>query len=795
MNNNVSRRDALRLGATAATLPAVAPVAAAAPAEAAAPAGAAGAAEPGARAVAPYVGAGSTAPVRPFRLREVRLGDGVFAAKRDLMLNFARQYDQRRFLVLFNRNAGRPNPPGVTVPGGWEDGGLLSGHWAGHFMTLLAQCHAATGEQVFADRLGWMVAELAACQEAIGAKGLSTHPGYLGAIPEDAVLRLGPPRFAVYGGDPNTNTWAAWYTQHKIMRGLLDAYTLTGNEGAFQVVRTMADWAHLALTLGDVRHPDYAGPITRDDLNFMWDTYIAGESGGANEVFAEMYALTGDGKHLDTARLFDNRESLFDACVNNKDILVTTDETRPGRRRPNALHANQHVPQFVGYLRIYERAGGGDYHTAAKNFFGMVVPHRMFAHGGTGSQFLPRPGGAAGNSNSELFQPSGDVGRNLLGGQYVTRGQTVTITGNGAEGCTTYNLVKLARNLFLHEQDPGYLDYCERALVNHVLGNRSDSTSVSNPQVTYFLPPFCGGGRSYGNTGTCDGGTAPESHTKHQESIYFRSADDSTLWVNLYIASTLDWADRGFTVTQRTDFPREQATRLTVDGSGPLTIKLRVPSWAGRGFTVKVNGAAHDTGRVGGPTGGYLTISRSWTPGDTVEISMPFSLRVERAIDEPSVQSLFYGPVLLPVLGDPIGEPPERRFIEFSFYKHLKRDGDLSRVVIPAGTVNHFTTHGRTLRPLYIGDTRNQHLYFRRVEPDVVFGSIGTGVANDAIRDEEGLTFLDRLWEGAPFATHGEFVRRAEEVTGDWLRADRHTSRQRRAILTAAASAEQELRP
>ena len=207
---------------------------------------------------------------------------------------------------------------------------------------------------------------IVAARQGGAADWIPTHPGYLGAIPEDAVLRLGPPRWAVYGGNADTNTWAPWYTQHKIMRGLLDAYYHTGNAQARDVVVKMADWAHLALTVGDKNHPDYPGPLTRDNLNYMWDLYIAGEFGGANEVFPEIYALTGDAKHLATAKCFDNRESLFGACVDNRDILVVTPQNRPGRRRPERLHANTHVPQFVGYLRVFEHTGDQEYFTAAE---------------------------------------------------------------------------------------------------------------------------------------------------------------------------------------------------------------------------------------------------------------------------------------------------------------------------------------------------------------------------------------------------------------------------------------------
>ncbi|MGP4014912.1 glycoside hydrolase family 127 protein [Saccharopolyspora sp. 5N708] len=734
----------------------------------------------------PDVGAGSTAPIRPFTLNQVALGPGLFQQKRDLMKNFIRHYDHRRFLVLFNNTAGRPNPPGLAVPGGWEDGGLLSGHWAGHYLTALAQSHVDQDEQVFKDKLDWMVGELGECQDAL--MGKTVHPGYLGALPEDVVLRAGPPRFAQYGGDLSTNTWAPWYTQHKIMRGLLDAFALTGSQRALEIALGMADWAHLALTLGDVRHPDYPGSVTRDDLNLMWDTYIAGEYGGANEVFAEICTLTGDDRHLQTAKCFDNRESLFGACVDNRDILVTTDATRPGRRRPNRLHANTHVPNFVGYLRIFERTGEEEYRVAAKNFFGMVVPHRMFAHGGTSGNY---PGS---NDNPEMFQNRDNVA-NAIG-------------STGAESCTTYNLLKLARNLFFFDPDPAYLDYYERGLVNMIAGQRADTDTVEDPQLVYFQPLTPGSSRDYGNTGTCCGGTGMENHTKYQETIYFRSADGSTLWVNLYAASTLTWADRGFTVTQRTDFPRDHRTTLTVHGSGPLDIKLRVPGWVSdtpRGFVVLVNGRP----AAGSPArpGSYLTLSRTWSPGDTIEVSMPFAIRIERAIDRPDTQSIFWGPLLMPILGD----PGAGSFRELTLYRYLKLDGDYSTAAITPSGDQTFTTAGLTLRPHYVGDAQPQSPYFRRVEPDVVFGTINTGVPNRKRDDnlpnydvpvqgvdspgDDGLTFLDVVWDAAPFASHGDFVRRVKQTADDWVSAGLFSGVERDTVIRYAAEAERELRP
>ena len=102
---------------------------------------------------------------------------------------------------------------------------------------------------------------------------------------------------------------------------------------------------------------------------------------------------------------------------------------------------------------------------------------------------------------------------------------------------------------------------------------------------------------------TCCGGTGLENHTKYQETIYLKSADGTALWVNLYAASTLTWAEKGFTVTQQTTYPRADSTRLAIDGTGRLDLKLRVPGWVRKGFFVTVNGVA-ETVKVTGTAAG-----------------------------------------------------------------------------------------------------------------------------------------------------------------------------------------------
>ncbi|KAI2634027.1 hypothetical protein GGS21DRAFT_124975 [Xylaria nigripes] len=751
------------------------------------------------------LGPGSTAPVRPFRLNQVRLGDGLMQEKRDRVKSFLRSYDTRKFLVLFNNQAGRPNPEGVTPPGGWEDGGLLSGHWAGHYMTILSQAYADQGEEIFKNRLDWMINELAICQDAIttrmvkgagsgDANWVPTYPGYLGALPEDTVLRLGPPRWAVYGGDLDTNTWAPWYIQHKIMRGLLDAYYNTNNTQAIKVAKTMANWAHLAITLGDKNHPDYPGKLTRDDLNYMWDLYIGGEYGGVNEVLPEIFQITGDARYMQTAKAFDNRESLFSAALRNDDILVVNADKIPGRRRPQRLHANQHIPQFIGYMRIYEQGGGDDYFTTAKNFYDWMVPHRQFAQGGIDGAY---PGS---DGNGELFQNRDNI--------------AYAMEPNGAETCPVYNTLKLARNLFLHDHNATYMDSYERGLFNQISGSRADTDDVSDPQITYYQQLTPGTSRDFGNTGTCCGGTGMESHTKYQETVYLRSADDSTLWINLFIPSTLNWAEKGFVVKQETNFPREGTAKFTITGRGRLDINIRVPAWAVKGFKVTVNGHAQKDKEA--QPGSYLTLSRVWKTGDVIELDMPFSIRIERAPDRPDTQAIMWGPLVVQIVGNTTSD--NDGFPAASLYQYLKRDGDYLRAAIKrTGSTKTgdplFTIADGNLpaRPYYIADSQPVSSYFRRIEPTVVFGSINTYVPNRKRNDglpnydvpvegipspgTDGPTFLDLVWDQAPFSTHHLFVEAVTSVADQFVHAGTYSALERNTIVLKAKQAEKELAP
>jgi len=222
-----------------------------------------------------------------------------------------------------------------------------------------------------------------------------------------------------------------------------------------------------------------------------------------------------------------------------------------------------------------------------------------------------------------------------------------------------------------------------------------------------------------------------------------------------------------------------------------------VPSWVRKGFAVRVNGAAQ---RLDAKPGTYVTLSRTWRAGDRIEISMPFTFRAERTIDNPAVQSIFYGPTLLAVQHEAVGQNLETGLIKMSFYPHVKLDGDLAPAMTPGTAPLQFTTGGYTLAPFFVADpsadaesrnTAPYHVYMRRDEPQIVFRSIDSGVPNRA--REDGLTFLDELWSEAPFANHKQFMTAVNRIAGTWQQAGRLSATERSAVVAAAGKAEREL--
>jgi uncharacterized protein len=568
-----------------------------------------------------------------------------FIENRNKFLHGLSQSNPDDFLYMFRNTFGQKQPKGAEPLGVWDSQGTkLRGHATGHYLTAIAQAYASTAydpqlQAGFAAKMEYMVNVLydlsqlsgkaktpggecvtdplavppvagsAGFNSDLSEEGIRTDYwnwglGYISAYPPDQFIML--ESGAGYGTD-NNKVWAPYYTLHKILAGLMDIYEVSGNEKAMVIVKGMGDWVHARLE-----------KLPTERLIGMWNSYIAGEYGGMNEAMARLYRLSGNEKYMETAKIFDNIRLFFGDASHTHGLAKNVDLLR-------GLHANQHIPQIVGAIEVYRNSKDPEYYHIADNFWNMTVNDYMYSIGGVA--------GASNPANAEVFtaQPS-----TLYENGFSEGGQNET--------CATYNMLKLSRNLFLYDHRADLMDYYERGLYNHILA----SVAEDSPANTYHVPLRPGSVKHFGNPDmrgfTCCNGTALESSTKLQNTIYLRSTDNKALYVNLFVPSTLNWEEKKVTVTQKTSFPKEDFTLLTINGNTEFELKVRVPSWAKKGFSVKINGKDEN---VSAEPGTYLSISRLWKDGDEIELRMLFSFHLEPVMDQQNIASLFYGPVLL----------------------------------------------------------------------------------------------------------------------------------------------------
>jgi uncharacterized protein len=577
--------------------------------------------------------------------RNTRGQETPFIRNRDKFIRGLAASNPDNFLYNFRDAFGQAQPAGVQQLEGWDNQTTrLRGHATGHYLTAIAQAYASTtyDEALRANFLGKMnylidtlhdlsrksgrpakdggpsVADPTAVPPGSGRKGYDSNlragairtdyenwgVGFISGYPPDQFIML--EKGATYGTQ-DTQIWAPYYTLHKILSGLLDSYEVAGNKKALEVARGMGAWTYARLAA-----------LPSDTRISMWNRYIAGEYGGMNEVMARLFRLTGDKQFLECAKLFDNTSVFFGNASRDGGLAKNVDTIR-------GKHANQHIPQITGALETFRGTKELPYYQIATNFWDIVNRGYMYSIGGVA--------GARNPNNAECFTA-----------QPGTLWENGFANGGQNETCATYNLLKLDRQLFMYDQTAKYMDHYERALYNHILASVAEDDAGN----TYHVPLNPGAQKRFGNAKmngfTCCNGTALESNTKLQDSIYFRSADNRALYVNLFVPSTLTWSERNVVVQQMTDFPYADTTRLIVKGSGQFDIKVRVPRWATRGFFVTINGREQPLKAVPGT---YVTIGRNWLANDTVELRMPLGFSLDHVVDQPNVASIFYGPVLL----------------------------------------------------------------------------------------------------------------------------------------------------
>lgn len=610
-----------------------------------------------------------------FSLADVSIdGDNRLTHNRDEALREICSWDVTQQLYNYRDTYGL-STEGYTKSDGWDSPDTkLKGHGSGHYMSAIAQAYAvATNPEqkaILRRNITRMVNELRECQEKTFVynkelkrnweardfapeaelremKGTWTafdeykkHPelygyGYINAIPAQHCVLI-----EMYRAYNNSDwVWAPYYSVHKQLAGLIDIATYFDDkeicDKALLIAKDMGLWVWNRMHYRTYVKQDgtqderRAKPGNRYE---MWDMYIAGEVGGMSESLARLSEMVSNpdekAKLLEAANCFD-APKFYDPLSKNIDDIRTR-------------HANQHIPMIIGALRSYKSNQKPYYYNLAENFWRLVQGRYMYAMGGVG--------------NGEMFrQPYTQILSMATNG--LQEGESEAYPDIN-ETCCAYNLVKLSKDLNCYNPDNAqYLDYIERTLYNQIIG----SLNPDQYQTCYQYAVGLNATKPFGNEtpqSTCCGGTGSENHTKYQQSAYF--ANDHTLWVGLYMPTTLHWKEKGVTIKQDCLWPSQHSAIKITEGEGDFTLKLRVPYWATQGFSIKVNGK--EVAKSYQPSTYVELEQKHWKVGDVVEIDMPFSKHIEYGADKLSsdvasldgtplktswVGTLMYGPLVM----------------------------------------------------------------------------------------------------------------------------------------------------
>ncbi len=519
-------------------------------------------------------------PVRAYGvpLQDVRLLDSPFKTAMEADKTYLQFLQPDRLLNRFHLNAGLPAKG--EIYGGWEAMDI-SGFSFGHYLSAMAMLYAATGDTEMKTKTDYCINELKRCQDARGS-------GYVGGIPNEDRLWDEVAKGNIRTGHPFdlNGVWVPWYNLHKLLAGLLDVYLYTGNETAKTVAVNFANWIYEKF---------------KNLTEAQWQIILSCEFGGMNDALYNLYALTGENKHLQMAEKFYHHAVL--------DPLAASQDQFKG------LHANTQIPKIIGVARNYELSGSKRDSTIANFFWETVVHAHSYCIGG--------------NSNYEFFHQSHNLSEQL--------------STNAAETCNTYNMLKLTQHLFAQQADAKLMDYYEKALYNHILASQNPKTGM----MCQYVSLVAGGKKTFSAPEDfwCCVGTGLENHVKYGEEIYSYGAHNE-LYINLFIASELDWKAKNMKVRQETTFPGSDQSQLKISCSSPqkATLLIRYPSWVTSGFAVKINGKKQI---VKGAPGSYVAVDRKWKNGDVVEIDLPKTLRTEKLLGAQHKTAFFYGPLVL----------------------------------------------------------------------------------------------------------------------------------------------------
>ncbi len=390
------------------------------------------------------------------------------------------------------------------------------------------------------------------------------------------------------------------YFYDKIVCGLIDSHQFAADPTAFALLSRVTDLSSPHLPGKAIEHGLQWRPGSRDD-SWSWDeSYTISENlllaykRGAGERFRNL-----------------GKEYLDDIYY---DPLSENHSNFAGR------HAYSHINSLCSAMQAYLTLGSEKHLRAATNGFAFLSA-QSFATGGWGP-------------DETLRAPdSDDVFKSLSN------------THSSFETpCGAYAHFKLTRYLLRVYRDSRYGDSMERVMYNTVLGAKP---LLADGRTFYYADCNFNGRKVYSkNRWPCCSGTYPQIAADYRISAYFR--DDSGVYVNLYVPSTLRWmqGSNRVSISQTGNYPFDSQVQFALSLSQPeeFAVNLRIPAWA-TGATVSVNGKHVASSTVPGT---FASVRREWKTGDRIELELPLTMRLEPINNKhPDVVALLSGPLVL----------------------------------------------------------------------------------------------------------------------------------------------------
>lgn len=545
-------------------------------------------------------------PLTPL-FQSVRLLPGEALLRRDRNREYMNRLTTENLLISHYLEAGlrsfKYQPDGLH--GGWDSVvSEIRGTVAGHWLSAAARTYGETKDMALKIRADHMVSEIGLCQQENGGE-------WAFPIPEKYLYWLKRGKHA----------WAPLYVCHKNMMGLLDMYLYADNQQALEIALKCADWFYR-----------YSSDISREQMNEMMDIE---ETGGIMEYWADLYAVTGDKRHLELMHRFE-RQTLFDQLERGENAVTN-------------MHANTTVPEVHGAARAYEVTGEERYRLIVETFWDLAVTQRgIYATGG--------------QTCGEIWTPMGQ--------------QSARLSELNQEHCVVYNMMRLSEYLLRWTGKAEYADYYERNLYNGIFSqgywrgkSRGMLLEPHDPPtglISYFLPLAAGSQKKWGSEFDhfwCCHCTLLQANAVFNEGIYYQSADG--LLVCQYLPSELGLVinETNIKVEQRIDSrtgenirilpvnrqvpsrPGDLQVLLNIQADQPaeFTLKLRRPWWLKAEMKCFVNGQEVSWS---GDGNGFACIHRTWEK-DEVRVILAHDLTTWPLPDRPETVAFMNGPVVL----------------------------------------------------------------------------------------------------------------------------------------------------